>query len=134
MIHHSERGAGYLGDEKYTDTQHAMLTHKNSQNKSIFFIETISNFCISVIFLYSKICYINHTEIEPKTIISWRRYISFANLQNLIMAIIGIITCNKPQHTQARTFPWSFCVLSVLCTVYCQAILVYCVLCTVRLN
>ena len=80
-----------------------------------------------MIFLYSKICYINHTEIEPKTIISWRRYISFANLQNLIMAIIGIITCNKPQHTQARTFPWSFCVLSVLCTVYYQ----YCVLSTV---
>ena len=56
MIHHWERGAGYLGDEKYTDTQHAMylyrvtdtqvyrqytdtqhamLTHKNTQNKPI---------------------------------------------------------------------------------------------------
>ena len=46
MIHHSERGAGYLGDEKYTDTQHAMLTHKNSQNKPIFFIyeEKIKNY------------------------------------------------------------------------------------------
>ena len=33
MIHHWERGAGYLGDEKYTDTQHAMLIQNTQKTQ-----------------------------------------------------------------------------------------------------
>ena len=33
MIHHSERGAGYLGDEKYTHTARNARTEEHRKNK-----------------------------------------------------------------------------------------------------
>ena len=36
MIHHSERGAGYLGDEKYTHTARNAHTEKHTEQTNSF--------------------------------------------------------------------------------------------------